>query len=469
MVIRRDYFDSIKEFIKGNFTVDDAKQLIPIIFQTNIDIIEALLEDKEKAEIFLYNLLLNLAKKNELIKRIIIDNLQNVLINKDGYEFSWLMLEGVESNYLVIDLCKQLLEDSSNVGNIKDILLSTILEKEPAIPFDFRGNIIELFMELLKNGKFKFNLKDFKRFREFLLQFNPMGKRTLSNKIEIQTDGVDHLFPIPFKIEQKIEIVRKASFYKVNETIFNDIILILNDIKTICEASLQDEINKTLNDTELKIKREVLESIYDDQKISNDAFKKIEEDVNCKYRFGRDYVHCWDQFLVKSDNFHYNYTIAELLRLCFLTAEFGLPGLPIRKELLKFYRSVLKISGRASIGLKGGVFYVEHGVNANPTIFYMGRGSVMGKSFYIETCGGAVLLSNSYLGGGFIPILIHTHKHIPQKEMSGTSERKNNLRCIFVAEKGARFPMDKSLLFEAANFIGKKTPFTGISVLALGR
>ena len=91
----------------------------------------------------------------------------------------------------------------------------------------------------------------------------------------------------------------------------------------------------------------------------------------------------------------------------------------------------------------------------------------MGKSFYVETCGGAVLLSNSYLGGGFIPILIHTHTHIPQKEMSGISERKNILRCIFLAERGARFPMDKSLLFEAANFIGKKTPFTGISALAL--
>ena len=466
MEIQKDYFNSIKELIKGNLSVEEVSKLLPIIFQTNVDIIEALMENKEKPEIYLFNLLLNLAKKNELLEKIIIDNLKNVLMNKDGYEFSWLMSEGIESNYLSIDLCKQLLV-GSNVGNIKKILLSSILEKETAIPFDFRGNIIELFVELVKNGMFEFDENDYIRCKEFLFLFNPMGKRTLSEKIKIQTDGVDHLFPLPFKIEEKLEIVRKASFYKVNEAIFNDILLILNEIKTICKTPLQDNIIRTLDDTGLKRKKEMLESLYEGQRISDEAFKEIKKDVNCKYRFGRDYVHCWDQFLVKSNNFHYNYTIAELLRLVFLTAEFGLPGLPIRKELLKFYRSVLKISGRASIGLKGGIIYVEHGVNVNPTIFYMGRGSIMGKSFYVETCGGAVLLSNSYLGGGFIPILIHTHTHIPQKEMSGTSERKNLLRCIFLAERGARFPMDKSLLFEAANFIGKKTPFTGISALAL--
>jgi len=462
----KNYSESIRRFISGKSSNDEARQLIPIVFKANGDAIEALMGGIETPQIYLFEVLLGLVKNNVLLKKVIIENLQNLLLHKNGYEFSWLMSEGIESNYLVIDFLKKLLD--CGVDNIKDILLSTILEKEPAIPFDFRGNIIQLFVELLSDEVMVFSQNDFDRCREILSQFAPMRRRTLSEKIEIQTDGIDHMFPIPINVEKKVEIVKKASLYKVNEAIFKDVVLLLKEIKGLCNAILQDKINYSLEDTEFKRKREVLESLYGDQWISNEAFKKIEEDVKCKYRVGKDYVACWDQLLVTSNDSQYSYTVAELLRLCLLTADFGLPDLFIRKELLKFYRSVLKISGRASVGLKGGIFHVEHGVKENPTIFYMGPGSVIGKSFYIETVGGAVLLSNSYLGGGFVPILIHTHKHIPQKEMSGTDERKNLLCCIFVAGRGARFPMDKALLFEAADFIGKNTPYPGISVLALG-
>jgi hypothetical protein len=96
----------------------------------------------------------------------------------------------------------------------------------------------------------------------------------------------------------------------------------------------------------------------------------------------------------------------------------------------------------------------------------MGRDAVIGKGCTIDGVGGAILQQGSFLGGGFMPILIHTHKHIRNAGEPGVAERKRVQPAVFVAMAGARLPMTAIGIFETADFTRSETPYEGILAIA---
>ncbi|MER7015514.1 hypothetical protein ABT324_29115 [Saccharopolyspora sp. NPDC000359] len=196
------------------------------------------------------------------------------------------------------------------------------------------------------------------------------------------------------------------------------------------------------------------------------AERLIAEDVGTDLVAPSDYLVPWDQEFPNTAGG--DLTLAELMRIALLCPEFKLPDAEVRPVLVDFYRAVLRISGRSIIGLAAGVFHVEHGTMSDPSYYYQGRDSILGKGLVIDCVGGAILQQGSFLGGGFMPILIHTHKHIRKSGEVGAAERKRVLPCLFAAEAGARFPMDAVGLFEAVDYLEQETPYPGIRAIPHG-
>ena len=212
---------------------------------------------------------------------------------------------------------------------------------------------------------------------------------------------------------------------------------------------------------------QVIEELKENSYRCDSVVDDIYKDTKSNLISADDYIVLWDQEITFCKNSSYQHTIAEVLRIVLLTNEFQVPDRKIRSEVLAFYRAVLKISGRSIIGLSAGVLYVEHGTTSRPSLFYLGRDSILGKGCIIDGVGGSVILSESFIGGGFMPILIHTHKHIKIEKESAINERKNILSCLFFSSHGSRLPMSAVGLFESADYINKSSPYEGISIFSL--
>lgn len=78
-----------------------------------------------------------------------------------------------------------------------------------------------------------------------------------------------------------------------------------------------------------------------------------------------------------------------------------------------------------------------------------------------------MLGGESFIGGGFMPLLIHTHKHIRERGTSAATERLQISRPGFVAEDGARYPMGVVGMFECADYVKQAAPFEGIRVVPI--
>ncbi|WP_346133793.1 hypothetical protein [Lentzea roselyniae] len=187
---------------------------------------------------------------------------------------------------------------------------------------------------------------------------------------------------------------------------------------------------------------------------ASEAERLIAEDVRTSMASPSDYLVPWDQEFPGVNGT--NLTLAELMRIVLMCPEFKLPDTTVRPILVDFYRSVLRTGGRSIVGLAAGVFHVEHGTLSAPSYYYQGRDAILGKGIVIDCVGGAILQEGSFLGGGFMPILIHTHKHIRGSGEAAASERKRIHPCTFVAEAGARFPMHAVGLFETVDYLGKE-------------
>lgn len=427
---------------------------LSFIFRITIDGLPHIF-NKNVSKEDLYNLLLE--KFNELDPNIFLREIKCVTLHQKEYGFSWLLTEGINHDYLILDI----IEEFAYKKFLKsDFFIEAILCEDSLIPFDFRGKLLSLFVSVIKKGIINFNRSSFEKLQKFIINFKIFSRRSIKEKLEIPTDGIDHLFPIPNTLEDKLVLLSQASIYKTKETIFNDIWLLFEEIKFMMPEDIRVLMDTLKNDNFVKEIFSVLSTLSNGQLISDKVKPLIDLDVNTSFRTWKDYVVCWDQQVVNFKG--YTYTISELFRICLITSELSTPDLLIRTEVLRLYRSLLKISGRATIGLKAAIYYGEHGVIENPTFFYMGRDSIIGKGCIIDPVGGIIMLSKSYLGGGFIPILVHTHKHLLIGKNKGADERKKILPCILVARQGARFPMTHSILFEAADYINKKTPYKDI-------
>ncbi len=336
---------------------------------------------------------------------------------------SWLHGPGEKSAYLSLEMAADSLDDEEYRTTLAEIVLST----SPAIPYDFRGLAAA---ELVRIGPGEFTAV----LQQVVTSFEPLPSRALAAKINVPTDGIDHLFDIPGTAAGRVALLAAASRAKTLESRYLLATRILG----------QSAERPTAPSTPERL---------------------IAEDVGTSMISPSDYLVHWDQEFDDANGARL--TLAELMRIVLLCPEFKLPDATVRPVLVDFYRSVLRISGRSIIGIAAGVFHVEHGTLATPSYYYQGRDAILGKGCVIDCVGGAILQRGTFLGGGFMPILIHTHKHIRQAGASGASERKKILPCLFVAEAGARFPMDAVGLFETVDYLGKKAPYPGIRALPL--
>lgn len=437
----------------------EVKKLLPLIFKITAESLpHAISQNMSKNE--LYNTILK--KIDEVDWVLFLKEIEHVTFHQNQYVYSWLLSEGISHDYMILDVIEEL---SKRKLLKEDFFIEFMLHEESLIPFDFRGKFSCLFINLIKKGLINFDQASFDRLSNFLLNFKVFPRRTIEEKLGIPTNGIDHLFPIPTSLEDKLYLLDQAALYKTQEAIFKDILSFLDAIQFTVPKGIQSLIQALKSNSSVKETLSILSTLENGKLISEKVNSLIDEDVNCSLRTWNDYLVCWDQQVVNFKG--YTYTISELLRICLIAGELSYPDLLVSTNVLKFYRSTLKISGRATIGLKAGIYYGEHGISDNPTFFYMGMDSIIGKGCIIDPIGGIVMLSKSYLGGGFIPILIHTHKHILTEGNTGTDERKKILPCIFVAKQGARFPMNNSILFEAADYINKQSPYNGIAIYGI--
>ncbi|WP_067463706.1 hypothetical protein [Actinomadura macra] len=336
---------------------------------------------------------------------------------------SWIHGPGDKSPYLSLELAAAALDEERYRATLADILLST----STAIPYDYRALAAEELL-LVGPGEFTGSLE------EAVDSFKPLGYRTLETKVGVPTDGIDHLFDIPDSVAGRIDVLTAASRAKTLESRY-------------------------------LLARRVLGRAPRAEVPTSDAERLISEDVGTKMISPSDYLVPWDQEFPGENGVAL--TLAELMRIVLLCPEFKLPDAKVRPILVDFYRSVLRTGGRSIIGLSAGVFHVEHGTLTTPSYYYQGRDAILGKGLVIDCVGGAILQSGSFLGGGFMPILIHTHKHLRKSGEAGASERKRILPCIFAAEAGARFPMDAIGLFETVDYLEKDTPYQGIRAIPI--
>ncbi|WP_237774716.1 hypothetical protein [Actinosynnema sp. ALI-1.44] len=331
---------------------------------------------------------------------------------------SWIHGPGERSPYLSLELAAASLDDDRYRSLLGDIVLST----SAAIPYDYRA-LAGQALARIGVGELTGPLT------HVVESFEPLASRSLEAKVSVPTDGIDHLFDIPETVAGRIALVVAATEAKTMESRYLLARRVLGQGDPVPAA------------------RSVAERL-------------IVDDVGTTMISPADYLVPWDQELAGPDGG--KLTLAELMRIVLLCPEFKLPDATVRPILVDFYRSVLRVSGRAIIGLAAGVFHVEHGVLATPSYYYQGRDAILGKGCVIDCVGGAILQRGTFLGGGFMPILIHTHKHIRGSGDSGASERKKILPCVFAAEAGARFPMDAIGLFETVDYLGKDAPYQGI-------
>ncbi|MGX1773838.1 hypothetical protein ACWIGW_17130 [Nocardia brasiliensis] len=342
---------------------------------------------------------------------------------ENPFVVSWVHQPGERSAYLSLELAAESLDDDRHRALVAGVVLST----STAIPFDYRAFAAE---ELRRLGPGEYT----GALEEVVASYQPLPARSLEAKINVPTDGIDHLFDIPETAAERIDLLITASTAKTLESRYLLAGRILAQATPVAAPS-------------------------------TDAERLIVEDAGTSMIAPSDYLVPWDQEFPGPDGA--GITLAELMRIVLLCPEFKLPDAQVRPILVDFYKSVLRISGRSIIGLSAGVFHVEHGTLATPSYYYQGRDAILGKGLVIDCVGGAILQSGSFLGGGFMPILIHTHKHIRKSGGSGASERKTIQPCIFAAEAGARFPMDAVGLFETVDYLGKDAPFKGIRAIPL--
>lgn len=337
---------------------------------------------------------------------------------------SWIHGPGEKSAYLSLELAAASLDDDRYRALLADVVLST----STSIPYDYRAMAAEKLAQL-GAGEFAGALK------EVVDSFEPLPTRSLEAKISVPTDGIDHLFDIPDTVTGRLNILISASRAK------------------------------TLESRYLLAGRILGNGVQTAEPVG-EAERLIIEDVGTSMVSPSDYLVPWDQEFPGENGT--NLTLAELMRIVLMCGEFKLPDVTVRPILVDFYRSVLRTGGRSIIGLAAGVFHVEHGTLATPSYYYQGRDAILGKGCVIDCVGGAVLQEGSFLGGGYMPILIHTHKHIRKSNQSAASERKQIVPCIFAAEAGARYPMDAIGLFETVDYLGKETPYKGIRAIPHG-
>jgi hypothetical protein len=342
--------------------------------------------------------------------------------------FSWLHAPGARHAYRSLEIAVALPDELAF-----ELLWAASTSSQPLIPYDFRALAFEEILNGVAEGRFKLSVEDIHSL-ERLAETRPWRWRGDVEKLALPTDGIDHLFEIPNSTDGKLAILRRA----VEEGVSRQISVLSGRFLRLTGRWAPDE--------------ETLQGLR-----NREVETSVETDAGCALVKGSDYLVPWDHIL------DCGLTLAELSRLILLSDDLQLPVPLQRLTLLAAYRACFKTSGRSIVGLKAGVFHVEHGTLAAPSYFYMGRDAALGKGCVIDNVGGAIVLSGAFLGGGFMPVLIHTHKHQRRMGEFAIKERQFIKPGIFVALAGYRLPMSNPGILEMTDFIGGEPPFPGMT------
>lgn len=388
------------------------------LLKAHRDVFEDLTDQKTRREI-----LNDLKKPNDFVL--------SLLRFDESFAFSWLLEQGTEQPYLILEMLSQF-----EVGQRCDLLWQAAISDSTLMPFDFRALCLELLSKELACVNFGLRREQIELAQTLIKEAPAPQIRNNLEKLKLPTDGIDHLFEMPETLEVKLKVLREVS----------------RQASHAQRAKLLERFLKALNESEV--------GTPDPIGFRNLTVEQlIQEDVNCSFIRPTDYLVPWDQIFKVQD---LSFTLAELTRLILFSDDLQVPSPRSRLAVLAFHRTCLKTSGRAIIGLKAGTFHVEHGTLATPAYFYMGRDSALGKGLLIDNVGGAVILSEAFLGGGFMPILIHTHKHLRSKGESAIRERQVVRPGIFLAESGKRLPMSSLGILETTDWLQTPSPWEGI-------
>lgn len=303
------------------------------------------------------------------------------------------------------------------------------------MPYDFRALMLEMIL----------NNSSSELIHSLLASLEPntlptLPLRSAETFYTAPGDGIDHLFHIPATNEERVALLTFAATTLSRQHVTTLMYRARAKRKISNPSSKRRSVGPALS--------------------SETVFAAIAEDVQTDFIEPHDYLVPWAAEISFGGQ---TYTLAELLRIVAMTEISVLPDLKLRNLCLSFYRAVLKICGRSTIGLSAKIFHVEHGIRADASIFYLGRDAILGKGLAVDVVGGFAVLSGAFLGGGYMPILIHTHKHVREVgSAKASSERKKILPACFLARANARLPMTYVGLWETADFLQKASPISGI-------
>jgi hypothetical protein len=363
-----------------------------------------------------------------------------LLAGSGGYEYSWLLSRGARHPFLIIDILNDMvLSEKIKPDDLSKIILSALVSESTQATFDLQHHLLDFFVRL----GLPLYEADIGLMVDIIKNAPCSVHKSKESMIFQKSDGIDHVFPIPSSFEKRSEIL---SLTTLNGRLKNRA-LMLHRLLGAKSPSFQADYDAA------SFSKVNMQTPY----LAGEALEFIKADSGSILLDPQDFLAQWTEIVVDYEG--YSYSLAEVLRMVLLDPQSAFPDPLHRKLLGGFYRQCLRISQGAIIGLKAGVFHVEHGSLACPSLVYMGRRSILGKGCIVDGVGGVVLGEEAFLGGGFIPILIHTHKHAGG---AGVNERKSILPAIFLAENSARLPMHSSGIFETYDYILEKSPFKGI-------
>lgn len=349
------------------------------------------------------------------------------LVFEEGFESSWVHGAGERTPYLSLDLLEVL-----PLGERAARARLAAFSRSALTPFDFRAAAADILAGDTEGDPRK----------EFAGELTAPAPRRRSREemYFLDGDGIDHLFDVPRTAEERLALYARAA-----------------EAGAGAQRRLLARRLCGLTGVDFPA---------GDQRpyASERAEALIAADARGRLIRGADYLVDWNELVGSEAG---TWTTAEILRMISFSPESRLPDRRTRRVLLAYFRSVLRVSGRSTVGLGAGVFHVEHGTMAAPSYFYVGRGAVIGKGTMIDAVGGFVMEESSFVGGGFSPILIHTHKHLQAASGLAAQERKKIAACVFHARRGARLPMTHAGIFETADYLGASSPYPGIAALAL--
>lgn len=349
-------------------------------------------------------------------------SLENCLAMQSGEISPAFLAPGHKSDYLALDVLLAIEPDDTR----HDLLRSVALSRSALMPVDLRAAALR---RLVHEGQGS-DLVERWRLRAPSLPNLPEVDR-----LHRDSDGIDHLFDVPESGAEFADFVLGAA-----------------------HAFQEFRITSL-------IERAVAENPQCEQRLDSMGVV-VSQHVADPLLSPEDYLVPWDRTLTL-DEHGQPVTIAEVCKALLLHPSTRVPNRAVRSAAVSFYRAVLGVPGRAVVGIGAGFLYVEHGSVAEPSYVFVGQGAIIGKGVTLDTVGGIVLGRESFIGGGFMPLLIHTHKHIRERGTSAATERLQISRTGFVAEDGARYPMGVVGMFECADYVNQAVPFEGIRVVPI--